>query len=293
MKPSFDPTQSSAARNRLVVFLLWIVFYASFTLLTPSLLDDADSVHAEVAREMLLRHDWITLYANGIRYLEKAPLLYWSMAASFKLFGVHTAAARLPLALTVLALALVLEGFARRAFGKQNDEDSGARAGLYAGLLVLSSFGIFIFTRITIPDANVCLWLTLSIYAYWITEQSPSPSSQNRPGAPLIAASLRWVGVNRLPCYAFAFCCALNVLTKGLIGLVFPIGIVLAHLLLTRGVRGTLTRLRQLHPFSSTLVFLAVAAPWHILIGLANPTQGYPEPITFAKYTAYMATRSE
>ncbi|HTF68384.1 MAG TPA: hypothetical protein VK638_37470, partial [Edaphobacter sp.] len=67
-------------RNRLVLLLLWFFFYSSFQLLAPPLLDDADSVHAEVAREMLVRHDWTTLYANGIRYLEKAPLLYWSMA---------------------------------------------------------------------------------------------------------------------------------------------------------------------------------------------------------------------
>src|SRR6266567_5765917 len=146
-------TTTSTRSNRLILLALWFVFYSSFTLLTPPLLDDADSVHAEVAREMLLRHDWITLYANGIRYLEKAPLFYWSMAASMKLFGVHTAAARIPLALTVLALALALEAFARRAF-------HSARAGLYAALILLSSFGIFIFTRITIPDAMVCLWLT-------------------------------------------------------------------------------------------------------------------------------------
>src|SRR5947208_13105339 len=99
-----------------MIVALWVVFYASFTLVRPPLLDDADSVHAEVAREMLLRHDWVTLYANGIRYLEKAPLLYWSIAASFKLFGVHTATARLPLAFTVLALTLIVEAFARQAF---------------------------------------------------------------------------------------------------------------------------------------------------------------------------------
>src|ERR1035437_7335609 len=112
------------AANTLVLLALWIVFYASFTLFTPPLLDDADSVHADVARSMLLRHDWVTLYTNGIRYLEKAPLLYWSMAASFKLFGVSTAAARIPLALTILALAFAVEAFARRAF-------RNARAGLY------------------------------------------------------------------------------------------------------------------------------------------------------------------
>src|SRR5882757_10431626 len=149
-------------RNRLILLALWIVFYASFTLFTPPLLDDADSVHAEVAREMLLRHDYVTLYANGIRYLEKAPLLYWSMAASFKLFGVHTASARLPLAFAVLALAFAAEAFARRAFGS-------ARAGLYAALILLSSFGIFIFTRIIIPDVAVCLWLTLALFCFWKT----------------------------------------------------------------------------------------------------------------------------
>src|SRR3981189_3670918 len=104
-------SKPGAPRNRAILIALWFFFYSSFTLITPPLLDDADSVHAEVAREMLLRHDWVTLYANGIRYLEKAPLLYWSMATSFNLFGSETAAARLPLAFTVLALALALEAF--------------------------------------------------------------------------------------------------------------------------------------------------------------------------------------
>jgi 4-amino-4-deoxy-L-arabinose transferase-like glycosyltransferase len=176
------------------------------------------------------------------------------MAASMKIFGVGTAPPRLPLALTVLALALALEAFARRAF-------TSTCAGLYAALILLSSFGIFIFTRITIPDAMVCLWLTLAILCYWLTEQQPQPS--------------------RLPCYAFAACCALGVLTKGLIGLVFPIGIVALHLLATRGWRGAITRIKQLHPITSIAVFLLIAAPWHVLIGLANPTQGNPGSITF------------
>ncbi|GGG65790.1 hypothetical protein GCM10011585_04390 [Edaphobacter dinghuensis] len=204
---------------------------------------------------MLVRHDWVTLYANGIRYLEKAPLLYWSIAASFKLFGVHTASARLPLALTVLALALAMESFGRRAFGS-------ARAGLYSALILLSSFGIFIFTRITIPDVAVCLWLTLGMLCYWLTEQQEHPS-------PLL-------------CWGFAACCALDVLTKGLIGIVFPMLIVLAHLLLTRGVRRSITRIRQLFPLSSIILFLAIAVPWHVLIALANPTQGHPGNLSFS-----------
>ncbi len=241
-------------RNRIVLAIVWVMLYASFTLMTPPLLDDADSVHAEVAREMLLRNNWVTLYANGIRYLEKAPLLYWSMAASFKAFGVNTGAARVPLAMTVLLLAMVMESFARRAFGS-------ARAGRTAGLITLSSFGIFIFTRITIPDAMVCLWITLAVFCYWLNLERLAPS-------PLL-------------CWGFAACCALNVLTKGLIGVVFPIGIVLVHLLLLDGWRGTVTAVRQLYPLSSAAIFLLMAGPWHLMAGEANPTEGHPGGLTF------------
>src|ERR1700759_2300429 len=151
----------------LAILALWAVFYSTFVLFTPPLLDDADSVHAEGAREMLLRHDYVTLYANGIRYLEKAPLLYWSMAVGLKAFGAvgltgpvaSTVAVRLPLAFAVLALALVCESFARRMFRSR-------RAGLYAALILLSSFGIFIFTRITIPDAMVCLWIATALWCF-------------------------------------------------------------------------------------------------------------------------------
>jgi 4-amino-4-deoxy-L-arabinose transferase-like glycosyltransferase len=292
------PSASIAKRplsHTLVLLALWIAFYASFTLFTPALLDDADSVHAEVAREMLLRHDWTTLYANGIRYLEKAPLLYWSMAAAMRISQLlgHPSprclaiAARIPLALTVLALAFAVETFARRAF-------LSARADLYAALITLSSFGIFIFTRIIIPDAMVCLWLTLAMLAFWLTEQPPSnvviePPSSNvvilseAKNPRIFSAAPRNL---RLLCYAFATCCALNVLTKGLIGIVFPIAIVAIYLLLTRGPRGAITRIAQLHPITSTAVFLAIAVPWHILIAIANPTQGHPGSLTFALHPA-------
>ncbi|HEY5331829.1 MAG TPA: phospholipid carrier-dependent glycosyltransferase [Acidobacteriaceae bacterium] len=292
------PSAPTRPRSTLLtILLLWIAFYASFTLFTPPLLDDADSVHAEVAREMLLRQDYITLYANGIRYLEKAPLLYWSMAACMKvsqLLGATSpdalaVAARLPLAFTVLALALLVEAFGRRAF-------RSARAGLYAALIILSSFGIFIFTRITIPDAAVCLWTTLALYAFWRTEElTPNAGVAHSPNAGVAHSSNAGVahssrifsrdewGTSTARRYTtlFAIACALNVLTKGLIGVVFPIAIVVLYLLLTRGLRGTLIRIRQLHPITSLLIFLVIAAPWHILAGLANPTQGHPTPFHF------------
>jgi 4-amino-4-deoxy-L-arabinose transferase-like glycosyltransferase len=222
---------------------LWLLLYASFALFSPPLLDDADSVHAEVAREMVARHDWITLHANGIRYLEKAPLMYWSMAASFTLFGPEDWAARLPLAIAALALFMVAYATGRRMFASDI-------AGFYAALILLTSFGIFIYTRIIIPDVIVCLWLSLAMLLFWISLQQPQPS--------------RWTA------WGFAAACALNVLTKGLIGIVFPLAIVIIFLLVNRNIG----HLRRWHPFSSVLVFLLIALPWHIAAGIANPSQG-------------------
>jgi 4-amino-4-deoxy-L-arabinose transferase-like glycosyltransferase len=208
-------------------------------------LDDADSVHSEVAREMVVRHDWITLYANGVRYLEKAPLMYWATAASFTLFGPEDWAARLPLAIAALALFLVVYATGRRLFASDT-------AGFYAALILLTSFGIFIYTRIIIPDVIVCLWLGLSMLLFWISLQQERPS--------------------RATAWGFAAACALNVLTKGLIGIVFPLGIVVIFLLLNRN----LGHLRRWHPLSSLLLFLVIVLPWHIAAGLANPSQGHP-----------------
>ena len=159
-----------------LLLAVWVLLYSSFTLFTPSLLDDADSVHAEVAREILLRHDWVTLYANGIRYLEKAPLLYWSMAASFKIFGTHTFAARLPLAFTVLALALAA-GWQLTAFKQRALRDCHrtvplppngraatigvARFGLVNGSACVRCCWPAMLAMAVVPGAQMLLWTAL------------------------------------------------------------------------------------------------------------------------------------
>jgi 4-amino-4-deoxy-L-arabinose transferase-like glycosyltransferase len=241
------PSRFTHRSRKIILTLagLWLLLYASFTLFSPPLLDDADSVHAEVAREMVARQDWTTLYANGIRYLEKAPLMYWSMAASFTLFGPQDWAARLPLAIATLALLLVVYATGRRLFASDT-------AGFYAALILLTSFGVFIYTRIIIPDVIVCMWLSLAMLLFWISLEQPQPS--------------------RATAWGFAAACALNVLTKGLIGVVFPLAIVILFLLLSRN----LGHLRRWHPFSSLLVFLLIALPWHLAAGIANPSQGNP-----------------
>jgi len=136
----------------LLIAAAWLVIYVP-GLFSPSLLDDADSIHAEAAREMVVRHDWSTLYINGFRYLEKAPLMYWGMASSYKLFGVSEWTARVPLTLGVLGLLISIYFFGKRHFSEN--------AGLYSSIVLATSFGPYIFSRILIPDILVGWFLLI------------------------------------------------------------------------------------------------------------------------------------
>src|SRR5215467_16101951 len=195
-------SRGSATKRKffiLAIVLAWAVIYIS-SIFQPPLMDDADTVHSEAAHEMLTRHDWVTLHINfGFRYLEKAPLMYWAVASSFKIFGVHDWSARLPIVLGVLALLLVVYRLGRRIYGEE--------AGFYSALVLATGFGPFIFSRILIPDMAVALWLALGFDFFLTSLEQEKPS--------------RWV------CWGLAATMALNILTKGLIGLIFPIGSIL------------------------------------------------------------------
>ena len=225
----------------LALLTCWILIYL-VDLSRPPLLDDVDAVHAEAGREMAQRNDWVTIYTNGIRYMEKAPLLYWGIAASYKIFGIAEWSARLPLMLGVLALVLATYLLGRHVYGEAG--------GFYSGLALITSVGVYIYTRFLIPEVLIALWFTLGYYFFLRAIEEERPS--------------RWA------CWGFAATCALNVLTKGLIGLVFPAGAIGLYLILTRSWR----RLLKMRIVSSTLVFLAIAAPWHILAAVRTPAQG-------------------
>jgi 4-amino-4-deoxy-L-arabinose transferase-like glycosyltransferase len=240
--PPPSPTQSGLrCYSFLIIFLLWIPIYFA-GMFTPALLDDVDTIHAEAAREMLLRHDWVTLYTDGIRYLEKAPLMYWAVAASYKLLGISEWSTRLPLMLGVLGGLFAVYIAGKYAYGQLG--------GFYSSLVLATCIGPYIFTRFQIPDAIVGVWLTLSFYFFLRSLEENSPS--------------------RLSCWGFALACALNVLTKGLIGLIFPLSAIGLYLILT----GNLRHLLRLRLVSSTIIFLLVAAPWHVLASIRNPAQG-------------------
>jgi 4-amino-4-deoxy-L-arabinose transferase-like glycosyltransferase len=234
-EPSRVPDRLRAASYWALTLVFVAVYFGS--LFSPALLDDADSTHAEAAREMFVSGDYVTLHVNGVRYLEKAPLPYWLVASSYHIFGVNEFASRLPMALSVLLLGALAVVWGRRAFGE--------RAGIYAGLFVYTATGVFLFTRILIPDVLLSLLIAAALYFFLTALEHDG-------------RAWRW--------YAGYACMALGVLTKGLIALAFPGGAAFFYLVLT----GEWRRWREFRLGSGLALFLLIAAPWHILAGLRN-----------------------
>ena len=146
----------------------------------PSLMDDVDAEQAQNARNMLTSGDWVTSHLDGVIYLEKAPLIYWMMAGSYKVFGPYDWAARIPIALSSIALVWLTAVFGKWAFGKL--------AGFYAGMCVATCIGLFLFTRILIPDVMLTFTIALAMWAFLrvLDDDEPHP----RAWAYLLAASL-------------------------------------------------------------------------------------------------------
>ncbi len=206
-------------------------------------MDDVDAVQAQIARNMLTSGDWTTARLDGVPYLEKAPLIYWAIAISYAIFGIHDWSARIPIALSAVALAALTAYFAAWAFGR--------RAALYAGLCVGTCIGLFLFTRILIPDVMLTATITLAMLAFLrvMDEEEPQP----RAWAAILAASF-----------------GVGLLLKSLVSVVFPAGAAIVYLAVTHQLLSARTW-KRLHPVSGALIALVIAAPWHILATLRNP----------------------
>lgn len=224
--------------------ILGVIFFAVYfaALFSPSLLDDADATHAQAAQHMALSGNYVTLKVDGIRYLEKPPLPYWLAAVNYHLFGFNVFATHLAQTLAVLACAVLAFFWARRAYSE--------RTAFYAALAFLTSIGVFLFTRWFIPESILTFLIALALY--------------------LFLTGLEDHRASRI--YATYAMLALAMLAKGLIAPVFFLGAVVPYLLLT----GEYRRWREFHILGGTLLFLLIAAPWHILAGLQNPDQGHP-----------------
>ena len=242
------------SRSIALITLFWSILQLT-GLFRPGLLDDVDSVYLEIAREMLHRHDYVTPTIDGIRFFDKPPLMYWLAAASMRLFGEHDWAGRVPLALAVLALLLAVYFLGLRLYAAVSPKQNPDRGALLSALALATALGPYLYTRFYIPDILIALWMTLSVHLFLaaLDRVQTAPSSLLYP-------------------VLFAITLALNLLTKGLIGLVFPIAFVLLYLALTRQLRA----LPKLHPTASLVTFAAIALPWHILAAVRNPAIATP-----------------
>jgi 4-amino-4-deoxy-L-arabinose transferase-like glycosyltransferase len=234
-------------QNRKFLLFLVVLFTAAIYLgcvvSPPSLMDDVDAVQAQISKTMLLSGDWVTARLDGVLYLEKAPLIYWLIAISYKIFGVTDWVARLPVALSAIALGLLTAAFGMWAFSK--------RAGFYAGLCMSTCVGLFLFTRVQIPDVMLTFTIAMAMWAFLRTLEEEE--KQPRLWAAVFAASL-----------------GVGLLLKSLIAIVFPVAAAVIYLYATKQLfaRRTWQRLR---PISGALIVLVVAAPWHVLATLRNP----------------------
>jgi 4-amino-4-deoxy-L-arabinose transferase-like glycosyltransferase len=226
-----------------IVFLFVGAIYLGCVVSPPSLMDDVDAVQAQISKTMLTSGDWVTARLDGVLYLEKAPLIYWLIAVFYKMFGISDWAARLPVAMTSIALALLTAASGMWAFGK--------RTGMYAGLVVGTCVGLFLFTRIQIPDVMLTFTIALSMWAFLraLDEEEAHP----RLWAAILAISL-----------------GVGLLLKSLVAVVFPVGGTLIYLFVTKQLFVCRTW-QRLRPVSGVLIAAAIAVPWHVLATLRNP----------------------
>jgi 4-amino-4-deoxy-L-arabinose transferase-like glycosyltransferase len=226
--------------SMLLPLLLTGILYLSTTT-GRAVVDYDEGYYSQPPLNMIKSGDWVTPFANGVRFLEKPPLLYWLTAASFKIFGINEFALRLPTALVVIALVWIVMRMARRAFNE--------RAAMIAGFSMACSVGTYLFTRETLHDVWLVFFIALAMYAFhkWYSD----PLHSLRPALLFYAA------------IAGAMMC------KSLIGVAFPVGIIAVFFLISR----EWPKWRLLHLVPGLLLFLALTVPWHWMAAIRN--QGF------------------
>jgi 4-amino-4-deoxy-L-arabinose transferase-like glycosyltransferase len=234
---------NTGRRGQLVVLFVAALIFVGCIVSPPALMDDMDATQAQIARTMLDSGDWVTARINGVIYLEKPPLKYWLIAISFRIFGVHDWAGRIPTALAAVLLCWVTALFSTWAFD--------VRAGTYAGLCLATCAGLFLFTRVLLPDVTLTLAITVALWA--LLRALDESELYPRRWAMLMWASL-----------------GTGLLLKGLIAIVFPAAASVLYLAITRQLFLRRTW-RRTYPLTGIALFLAIALPWHVLATIRNP----------------------
>ena len=198
--------------------------------------------YADIAREMLDSNDWVTPRLNGIKYLEKPPLQYWTTAGAFALFGVDEWTARLWPALTGF-LGIVFTAFAGLRLAPRSPW-------LPTALIAAGCWGYFLGGQFLTLDMGLTFFLTVAMLSFALSRR-PDVSPSAERGWMILA----WAAV------------ACAVLSKGIVGIVIPGLALLVYLAIERD----LSLLRRLHWIPGLCVFAAIVLPWFILVQQRNP----------------------
>lgn len=249
--------------------LLWmiplLVLWFSLFLGNRPFASPDEGRYVEIPREMAATGDYVTPRLNGVKYFEKPPLFYWAQAAMIRLFGLQEWAMRLGCLLFGILGCVGTYLFGRRFYGQ--------KAALAACLILSLSPLYYALSRLIILDMAVTTFVTLSLFSFLLTIHTP-------PGRE-----------RRLWAWAFYACSAFGVLTKGLMALAISGPVILIWALSMR-------RWKDLWPAyipSGSLLFFAIAAPWHILAAIQNPEFAYKYFVVehFLRYTTSIHMRSQ
>jgi 4-amino-4-deoxy-L-arabinose transferase-like glycosyltransferase len=244
--PSPSPARAGNAWGR-DLLLLGAFFGALyfFALGGRPLANPDEGRNAEVPREMLASGDWITPRLDGVNYFEKPPLMYWCGAVCLSLFGANEWSMRTTPALFALGGVLLAYAAARRLYGRE--------AGLAAAAVLGTSLLYFVLGHILILDMAMSVLMSATLFCFILGVREPPGSAR------------RWWF------YGLYASAALATLTKGFMGFLVTGAVMFLWLLIFNQWK----RLRPFYLPTGALLFLAIAAPWHVLAAMRNETWAY------------------
>ncbi len=234
---------NEARKNSVVLFLAVATlssFLFFFKLGDRSLRNPDEGRYAEIAKEMVLRHDWIEPRLYGINYLKKPILFYWFLIASFKLFGFSEFAARfVPALFGVLGVAMTF-CFAKKVFD--------AKTGFYAALILTTNFWYLQVGRYLLIDMFFSFLVVAALYSFYLARTD----DRRRRTYNLL----------------FYLSVSLAFLAKGMVGLAIPGVAVILYMMIHRRFGSLLS---QMNLLSGILIFSLIVLPWFVLISLRAP----------------------
>ncbi|HEX7284781.1 MAG TPA: glycosyltransferase family 39 protein [Candidatus Angelobacter sp.] len=223
--------------SQLLLLLGACLFFFFFGLGAFGLVGADEPRYAQIAREMLARHDWVVPTLNGQPWLEKPVLLYWKEAAAYRVFGLEDWVARLPAAFFASALVLAVFFFMRRfRFGSELD----------SALITATMAGIVGFGRAASTDMLLAAPFCIALLAWWTWHKTESKV--------MLAGFYGLLG--------------LAMLAKGPVAPALAVLIVAAYAWLRR--QGQIFG-RSLWP-AGFAIFLLIVLPWYIAIQVKVPS---------------------